>query len=423
MNVPQNIEAEQAVLGAVLLSKTAFLDARAVLSDDDWYQPRHSTIWRAICDTATTGEPDAIRVAAALTASGELGRVGGLPYLHTLVSGVTTTTNVGYWADLIVESAVYRHVVEVGQRIAQMGEQAAAGERMVGAVDDVVGRAKELTAGLSRANISTGTDVDIYDLLGEELNQTFVIRGLLAEAERLILTAGEGLGKSTLLRQLLVTAAAGLHPFTQHQIEPVKCLAFDYENSRRLSQDRYGPLVRQAAREGRPVERGMLRTEIQPRGVNLLSQGSAMKVLKIVERVKPQLVMIGPIYRLHEGDPNDERDARKISVVLDQIREVSGAAVITEAHMAKSSESGRRLTRPVGSGLWMRWPDYGYGLVLSKDSDLVQRQCVLEPWRGPRDERAWPDLLMSGMAAGKPWPWVQVPTQRRGFWTPEAEAS
>jgi replicative DNA helicase len=235
----------------------------------------------------------------------------------------------------------------------------------------------------------------------------------------MLITAAEGLGKSTLLRQLLVCAAAGLHPFTQSRINPIRCLGFDYENGRRLSQDRYGPLVGQAHRDGRPVQRGMLHLEIQPRGVNLLQPGAAVKVLRVVERHRPQLVMIGPIYRLHEGDPNDERDARKVSVVLDQIREIDGAAVITEAHMAKAGQSATRSLNPVGSGLWMRWPEYGYGLVLADDSDLHQRQVGFRAWRGPRDERAWPELLMSGMAAGRPWPWVQVAQPRRtGFVNP-----
>lgn len=410
LSPPQSVEAEQSVLGAVLVSRAAFLEARSVLSDDDWYRPAHSMIWQAVVVLYGRGVPaDAVTVAEELTRAGQLGKSGGHPYLHTLISSLPTAVNVGYYADIVVEKAVLRRVVEAGTRIVEMGYGAASGAGMAGTVEDVVTRARDEVALVSRLRDDGSTVVDVHDLLAENLPTYYKIPGLLAEGERAVFTAGEGLGKSTLLRQVLVCAAAGLDPFSQEPIDPVKCMGFDYENGRGLSQSRYRPLVAAAAAAGSPVERGMLHLEIRPRGVNLLSAGAAVKVLRMVERVNPDVVMIGPIYRLHEGDPNDERDARKISVVLDQVREISGAAVITEAHMAKGGGPGQsRSLRPVGSGLWLRWPEYGYGLVLAEGGDLISRPVTVEAWRGPRDERKWPSMLVSGVVQGSPWPWVRV---------------
>lgn len=419
---PQNIEAERAVLGACLLTKAAFQQARAILSDDDWYRPNHQSIWLAVCAVIDQGiHAEPVTVAAELTRRGELAKIGGPVELFNLQADVATTSNVGFWANLIVDKAVLRRLIEAGNRISQMA-QSVDGNNAADAIDDVIARARDEVSVVSRAAAETNTSVDVYDLLDEQLPLNFLIPGLLTEGERLLLTAGEGIGKSTLLRQILVCAAAGLHPFKQTFMDPIRCMGFDFENGRRLSQDRYAPLVGQARRSKREIERGMLQLDIRPRGVNLLNSGEAAKILRTVERFNPQLIMIGPIYRLHEGDPNDERDARKITVVLDQMREINGAAIISEGHMAKGSAGAARSVNPVGSGLWMRWPEYGYGLVLAEDSDLHQRQVELRAWRGPRDERDWPELLMSGFAAGKPWPWVEVAQPRRsGFVDPYAE--
>lgn len=416
---PQNIEAEQSVLGGCLLSAAAFNDARAILSDDDFYRPAHELIWRAICELRGARKPaDAVTVAAELSRQGLIGRVGGHPYLHTLISGVPTAANAGYYAEIVAEKAVLRRLVEAGTRIVQMGYGVAEGAGMEGGLPEALERAHtELALVRGVEGRADATDVDVLDLMREHLPDRPLIPGLLEEGERFILTAAEGLGKSTLLRQILVCASAGLHPFTHRDIDPIKCMGFDYENSRRLSQRRYAPLLRAADTSGHPVSPDMLRLEIRPEGVDLLSRASAMKVLRMVERVQPQLIYIGPIYRLHEGDPNDEREARKITVVLDAMRQISGAAILTEAHMAKDGKDGHRSLRPVGSGLWMRWPEYGYGLVLDEGSDFLARRVEVKPWRGPRDERAWPEILI----AGELWPWKQVDS-RAGFWRPLDEA-
>lgn len=423
---PKDLEAEQAVLGACLLSVSAYHEARSVLSDDDWHWPAHQVIWATIADLARRRvQVDAVVVADELHRSGDLQKVGGRSYLHTLIAGVPTVANVGYYAGIVAEKAVLRWLLAAGQRIQQIAVGADTGEGMDGATGDAVARAQAeiaLVVKAARSGADAGSAVDVHDLIAETLPERMVLPGLLAEGERFLLTAAEGIGKTTLLRQLAVCAAAGLHPFSQEPTAPVRALVVDCENGRRLSQNRYAALVAQARRVGHPVAQGMLQLDIRPRGIDLLQPGAARALLQQVERLQPQLVMIGPVYRLHEDDPNDERTARKITVVLDQIREIGGAAIVTEAHMAKAvGIGGERSAKPVGSGLWMRWPDYGYGLVLAPDSDLVVRSCRLKAWRGPRDERDWPERLQSGLATGKPWPWVRQNPFPAEYWEPAAD--
>ncbi len=119
---PQDIPAEQSVLGAMLLSKNAIDPATDILQGRDFYRPAHELIFETISDLSQRGEPaDAITVAAELQRRGELAKVGGAPYLHTLVASVPIASNVDFYAEIVREKAVLRRLVEVGQRIAQMG--------------------------------------------------------------------------------------------------------------------------------------------------------------------------------------------------------------------------------------------------------------------------------------------------------------
>ena len=110
---PQDIAAEQCVLGGMMLSKDAIADVVEILKLVDFYKPAHGTIFDAILDLYGRGEPaDAITVAAALADSGALGRVGGAPYLHTLISSVPTAANAAYYARIVSERAVLRRLIE-----------------------------------------------------------------------------------------------------------------------------------------------------------------------------------------------------------------------------------------------------------------------------------------------------------------------
>src|SRR4051794_35285270 len=125
---PQDIVAEQSVLGGMLLSKDAIADVVEVLKPGDFYRPPHQTIYDAILDLYGRGEPaDPITISAELTREGLLAKVGGAPYLHTLIASVPTAANAGYYAQIVRERAILRRLVEAGTRIVQLGYGAARG--------------------------------------------------------------------------------------------------------------------------------------------------------------------------------------------------------------------------------------------------------------------------------------------------------
>lgn len=133
---PQDMAAEQSVLGGMLLSKDAIADVLERLRPGDFYRPVHQNIYDAILDLYGRGEPaDAVTVAAELDRRGLLRRVGGAPYLHTLISTVPTAANAGYYAGIVAEKAILRRLVEAGTRVVQYGYAGAEGADVAEVVD------------------------------------------------------------------------------------------------------------------------------------------------------------------------------------------------------------------------------------------------------------------------------------------------
>ena len=119
---PQDVIAEQSVLGGMLLSKDAISDVVEILRERDFYRPAHELIYDAVLDLYGRGEPaDAVTVAAELTKRGDIARAGGAPYLHTLISSVPTAANASYYAKIVRERAIARRLVEAGTKIVQLG--------------------------------------------------------------------------------------------------------------------------------------------------------------------------------------------------------------------------------------------------------------------------------------------------------------
>ena len=134
---PQDLIAEQGVLGGMLLSKDAIADVVEIIRDRDFYRPAHELIYDAIVDLYGRGEPvDPVTVSAELTKRGDIARAGGAPYLHTLISSVPTAANAGYYAKIVRERAILRRLVEAGTKIVQLGYSTE------GEVDDAVDQAQ-----------------------------------------------------------------------------------------------------------------------------------------------------------------------------------------------------------------------------------------------------------------------------------------
>lgn len=122
--------AEQYVIGGMLLDKSAIDEVTAIISDPAaFYGPAHETIFRAILTLSSASAPvTAVTVADQLAEQGDLSRIGGMVYLHTLISGTASSANAGYYAEIVRDRSMRRRLVEAGTRIAQLGRTEGDGE-------------------------------------------------------------------------------------------------------------------------------------------------------------------------------------------------------------------------------------------------------------------------------------------------------
>ncbi|MGH3623445.1 MAG: DnaB-like helicase C-terminal domain-containing protein, partial [Sciscionella sp.] len=194
---PQDLSAEQSVLGGMMLSKDAIADVVEELSPGDFYRPAHEAVYDCVLDLYSRGEPaDPVTVAAELDKRGELSRVGGAPYLHTLIATVPTAANAGYYAQIVAEKAVLRRLVEAGTRIVQMGYSGGEGSE----VDEVVDRAQAAIYEVTERRMS-----EDYVALEELLQPT------MDEIDAIASREGQSLGVPTGFADL-DDVTNGLHP-------------------------------------------------------------------------------------------------------------------------------------------------------------------------------------------------------------------
>jgi replicative DNA helicase len=138
IEVPRNVEAERALIGACMQHGPSFEEAQRVVRDDDFWSNAHGVIWQHLRVLADNGpskadrEGRAVAIFSSLTKTNELQAVGGANYLHDLMSHPFASTNVGYSATLVHEAARARRALQISTRIHQViGENNHDHERML----------------------------------------------------------------------------------------------------------------------------------------------------------------------------------------------------------------------------------------------------------------------------------------------------
>ena len=395
-SLPHDDDAERQALGAMLTGDREALDAVTTrITGADYYHPRHELIHDACVHLYARGTtPDPVAVADRLRTTKQLARAGGAAYLHELYQGLVVASNADYHADTIAELATRRRAISALD---------AAKARLLTPSDDTTTSLVDTlratldgiptaVPGVDHAHGETlGESIDDF-LHGEDDPYDWLIPDLLERTDRLILTAGEGHGKSTFLRQLAVQSAAGIHPVTGVTMTPVKVLLLDLENSRRQTRRKIRPL---RAAAGHHLDPSNLVIHVRIQGINLNDPVDVAWLDQLVTKHSPDLLITGPIYKMADGDPNDERESKPVVYALDALRAKHDLTIVLEAHTkkAETADGKKRAKDPVGWSGWRRWPEFG--LHLAEDGTLTH-------WRGARDERTWPHQLNRG----GPWPFM-----------------
>jgi replicative DNA helicase len=121
-----DLAAEQAVIGAALLAPHLMVDLAAALAPADFGRPAHAVLWESMCAMHAAGTPtDPITVTAHLAEAGDLGKVGGAPYLHTLTAEVPSAANAGHYAAIVAGHAKRRKVADLGTQLAALAASGA----------------------------------------------------------------------------------------------------------------------------------------------------------------------------------------------------------------------------------------------------------------------------------------------------------
>lgn len=380
--------AEQALLAVCLTSRPARDRARTHITGADFWNPHHERIWQAMSTLDREGRPvEWITLADVLAET-----PASLRLLPDLATNPAYAANVDVYADIVRSWSTRRRIRTLATKALQETTRPGCNPSSLAA-----SLGSEFTNLHQSADVQDVTGYTMRELLADpDDTPEWVVPGLLAKGDRLILTGQEGLGKSHLLRQFAIHVAAGLHPLTMDRITPRRTMIIDCENGLRRLRAKSRIATEWAAKNGQDP---MDRVYIDPRPrMDITRDADLSSIHRLLDAWQPDLLVIGPLYRLVAGGINDDDDASPVLAALDTIHD-RGVLLLTEAHAGHTQGKGKvREMRPRGSSALLGWPDFGYGMRVNEKTGTVD----LVPWRGDRDERNWPSSLRQA-ADGARW--------------------
>ena len=385
---PHDDAAEMAVLGGMLMSKDAIGEVSQMIDVSDFYQPRNQTVYEAVIKLFSASQPvDAVLVANELLAEGNLEKVGGSDYLHSLVASVPTAANATYYADIVHQRAILRNVIAAGTKIAQLGYTAEGSQ-----AEDVVNLAQaevyEMSTGKVRQDYAPiGTVIaDTLDQL-DRLQSGEVSRGVptgfrdiddvtqgLQPGQMIVVAGRPAMGKSTLGVDFARSAA--LH-------HGLTTIIFSLEMSKNelaqriISAESNIPLAAMRRADDITPERWAILNELQgklqnaPLFIDDSPNMSLMEIRAKCRRLKQtndlKLVVIDYL-QLMQGRPgkngdNRQQEISEISRSLKALARELNVPVIALSQLSRSVEA-RQVKRPMLS-------DLRESGSLEQDADIV----------------------------------------------------
>ncbi|WP_230670961.1 AAA family ATPase [Rathayibacter sp. Leaf248] len=391
--------AERAVIGALLLNGKVMREVTPLVAPGDFLDPHLGELLRGMKRLLAEGRPVDV-----ITVAGRLQDWGVTAYtpadLHELAGEVPTATNASWYAAQVREASVRRQLLALGQNIQQAAGRTDSGVTLAKAAEGL----KAIRSGAAR---SRALAVQLEAVMQGVDDYDWVVPDLLERGDRLVLTGVEGGGKSMLIRQIVLLAAAGIHPFTFAPITPVRGLVIDAENTEKQWRRSSRRLVQAASLRSTENPAAKVRLWCTSR-LDLTKDSDLSEVHSLIDEHQPDVLAIGPLYRLVPRAITSDDDAAPLLAALDTIRD-RGVALLMEAHAGHttSGATGDRELRPRGSAALLGWPEFGLGITPQKVQGRVSgSNFKLVRWRGDRDARDWPSHISRGAS---PFPWT--PTQ------------
>lgn len=389
---------EQMLIATCLAYPDAVTLTRGRAEAEDFIDPRYQHLYTAILtEYAEAGTVNPITVHQRATTAGLRGV--DLVDLYRWQEAISSAAVAPTLADQVRDGALrYRLGLMVGQMHQRISDTTAP---VADSVSEMLAALTQIRDGATGGTtLAAKTLREILET--EDEPEDWVIPGLFERGDRLILTGYEGLGKTTWLRQIGICAAAGLNPVTLDQLDrQIRVLFVDVENSERQWRRETRGIAVVAERGGLGSPRDYVHVHTGAR-MDLRKDRDLGLVHRLVDQYQPEILVIGPLYRLTPNGINNDEEAAPLIAALDTLRD-RGLVLAMEAHAPKGSMGERNLA-PRGSAALMGWPEFGFGLA-PQDKDETGRIQTAEVvrWRGDRDRgRQWPKMLW----AGGPFPWT-----------------
>lgn len=383
--------AEQGFIGALLVRPALTGEMAGQVSPEDLLTPMVNHIYAAMVSLWGRGiEPTRETVEDSLRAAGVLESIGGRAVIGTLIAHADSSYPSKYVPSVLDHSL--RRKVNV--RLRQALEFNI--DPKVTAADSL-DNARELLADIE-VPVDCPSEAETMPIFcaGEDIYD-WLVPDLIERGDRLLIVAAEGAGKSMMSRQIAVCCAIGVHPFGGAAFAPIRVLLLDLENPVSLGRRKLRPMYA-TARQLRPqADHSNLSVICKPGGIDVTRRSDARWLSAQLTHARPDLVVLGPLYKLASGDDNWERGAARVTALLDDLRDRLQFGLVMETH-APQSIGGARHLRPVGSSMWLRWPEF----ILTFSALQTDPNKVAVSLTKGRDERVWPRYL----GRGGVWPWT-----------------
>lgn len=403
MNVDQEevVLAEKAVVGSCIFTPPLVRSVVQHVSPDDFGDKRLGAMFGLVLGMVSAHGPDSV---TPITVAEEARRRNaekddpnrrGAPRVILLdmadIAALVThgiAGRVEEHAKVVATAALGRRLSAFGVGIVTDIDQGIDPTQLLGGLGD---RLRKISDEHRMSGLNSQPLADV--LADHSLNDyEWVVPGLLEAGDRLIITGGEGAGKSMLLRQLALCAGAGVHPFTARAVPAKRVLVVDAENSKRQwHRKSRGAATAISRLADKPAAHGVHLACVSRR--DLTSARHLGDIHAEIDEIKPDILFIGPLYKMVPNAINNDSEAAPLINALDSIHD-RGLTLVMEAHAGKGlGEGGMRNFAPRGSAALLGWPEFGFGLA--PDSNDKTRVDIVR-WRGDRDERDWPNRLRRG---------------------------
>lgn len=385
---------DEYVIGACMLDPGAIRVAANIIGPEDFWSHVHGGAYRAILALHVDGEP--VEPMSIFTRAQEMGVRGvDIPGLFRMMEGTGSASSMEFYATQVKVAADRQRLRSIATKLMREASDPAWQPAMAaqGAAEGL----KAMQAG-GPQRMQTKT---LEEILSVAEDHDWLIPNLLERGDRLIITGYEGGGKTTWVRQLIISMAAGIHPTTLDRLEkPLTVLVVDAENTESQWRAETRGLVHNIRRMsgGNPAQS----IHVHARGrIDITKDATLGEIHRLVDEHEPHALAIGPIYKLVSTGINNDQEAAPVITALDSLRD-RGLALIMEGHSPKGNAlTGARDLAPRGSAALMGWPEFGFGINLPDPEGNPNAHRIVR-WRGDRETgRQWPrELFRGGML---PW--------------------